>query len=158
MSKIEVQKLAYFLQEAGENLQLNFVKHKYGPYADALRHALDKMDGHFIHGVGDGVVDAEIEPMQDAVKEAESFILKAGNLQLSDHIKRVEQLIDGFQSSYGMELLATMHWVATHENARSVEDVNKAIAKWNKRKREIMKPEHVQVVWDRLRSQEWLHA
>ena len=43
LSKIEVQKLAYFLQEAGEDLRLQFVKHHYGPYADALRHALDKM-------------------------------------------------------------------------------------------------------------------
>lgn len=64
LSKIEVQKLAYFLQEAGENLKLTFVKHRYGPYADALRHALDRMDGHFIHGLRDGVVESEVEPMQ----------------------------------------------------------------------------------------------
>ena len=39
------------------------VKHNYGTYADALRHALDKMDGHFIRGVGDGVVESEIAPI-----------------------------------------------------------------------------------------------
>ena len=52
LSKIEVQKLAYFLQEAGEDLKLRFVKHQYGPYSDGLRHALNRMEGHFIHGVG----------------------------------------------------------------------------------------------------------
>ena len=34
---IEVQKLMYFMQEAGEPLRLNYVKHHYGPYADNLR-------------------------------------------------------------------------------------------------------------------------
>ena len=37
LSRIEVQKLAYFLQEAGEPLGLPFVKHRYGPYSDTLR-------------------------------------------------------------------------------------------------------------------------
>lgn len=55
LSKIEVQKLAYFLQEAGEPLKLPFVKHHYGPYSDTLRHALNTMEGHFIRGLGDGV-------------------------------------------------------------------------------------------------------
>jgi uncharacterized protein YwgA len=36
---IEVQKLMYFMQEAGEPLRLNYIKHHYGPYADNLRHA-----------------------------------------------------------------------------------------------------------------------
>ncbi len=37
---IEVQKLMYFMQEAGEPLRLNYIKHHYGPYADNLRHVL----------------------------------------------------------------------------------------------------------------------
>lgn len=36
MSLLEIQKLAYFLQEAGEPLKLNFVKQQYGPYAENL--------------------------------------------------------------------------------------------------------------------------
>ena len=34
---LEVQKLLYFLQEAGKPLRLRFVKQRYGPYADAAR-------------------------------------------------------------------------------------------------------------------------
>lgn len=156
LSKIEVQKLAYFLQEAGENLRLNFEKHHYGPYADQLRHALDRMDGHFIRGVGDGVVDSEIEPQQDALKEADEFIQSTGGEQLLKHVARVEELIDGFQSSYGMELLSTVYWVAIHDNASSPEQAMKFIGNWNKRKRELIKPEHVNVAWERLTEQGWI--
>jgi len=156
LSKIEVQKLAYFLQEAGEDLKLNFIKHHYGPYADALRHALDRMDGHFIHGLGDGVVESEIEPLQSALEEADKFISTQGDEQLMHHVTRVENLIDGFQSSYGMELLATVHWAATHDHAKTVDEAVSMISTWNNRKRDLMKPEHVKTAWDQLAEQGWL--
>lgn len=40
LTLLEIQKLAYFLQVAGEPLRLQYVKHKYGPYAENLHHAL----------------------------------------------------------------------------------------------------------------------
>jgi O-acetyl-ADP-ribose deacetylase (regulator of RNase III) len=54
LSLLEVQKLAYFLQEAGQPLKLAFAKHQYGPYADNLRHVLHRIEGHFVEGFGDG--------------------------------------------------------------------------------------------------------
>lgn len=157
LSKIEVQKLAYFLQEAGEPLNLPFVKHQYGPYADSLRHALNRMEGHFIRGLGDGVVEAEIEPIHDAIVEAEEFIALHGSDGLSKRVKSVELLIEGFQSSYGMELLATVHWVATHdEYVTTLEAAIEAVHQWNPRKRELMKPEHVAAAWKHLDSLGWL--
>lgn len=42
LSLLEIQKLAYFLQSAGEPLKLNFVKGKYGPYAENLNHVLQR--------------------------------------------------------------------------------------------------------------------
>jgi uncharacterized protein YwgA len=58
----ELQALGYFLQFAGQDLKFRFEKHTYGPYSEELRHALNRMEGHFIMGLGDGVVDSEIEP------------------------------------------------------------------------------------------------
>ena len=157
LSRIEVQKLAYFLQEAGENLKLKFVKHQYGPYSEELRHALNRMDGHFIRGLGDGVVEAEIEPVEDALKEADQFLAESGHAALAQRIERVAHLIDGFQSPYGMELLATVHWVARHENnVGSAESAIKAVHAWNNRKALLMQPYHVQAAWQRLSEQGWL--
>jgi hypothetical protein len=38
----------YFMQEAGEPLRLQYVKHHYGPYAENLRHVLNAVEGHLI--------------------------------------------------------------------------------------------------------------
>lgn len=156
LSKIEVQKLAYFLQNAGENLRLNFMKNQYGPYADQLRHALDRMDGHFIRGVGDGVVESEIEPIPEALVEADQFIISQENPKLVEHVNRVRELIEGFQSPYGMELLSTVHWVAIYENAQTVEQATESIHNWNERKRNIMNSEHIKIAWERLETEGWL--
>lgn len=157
LSRIEVQKLAYFLQEAGEGLKLAFVKNQYGPYSAQLRHALNRMEGHFIRGLGDGVVEAEIEPLEDALAEAEQFVADSGHANLAQHVERVANLIEGFQSPYGMELLATVHWVATREpNAHSFDEAISAVHAWNERKKKIMQPAHVRAAWGRLEAQGWL--
>jgi O-acetyl-ADP-ribose deacetylase (regulator of RNase III) len=159
LSRIEVQKLAYFLQEAGESLNLKFVKHQYGPYSEELRHALNRMNGHFIRGLGDGVVEAEIEPVENALEEADQFLAESGHAVLAQHIERVARLIDGFQSPYGMELLATVHWVAVNQkDVRTFEQVVDAVHGWNERKAKIMQPTHVRAAWDRLVEQGWLPA
>jgi hypothetical protein len=54
LTLLEIQKLLYFLQEAGEPLQLRFEQGRYGPYADNLRHVLHQFEGHFLEGFGDG--------------------------------------------------------------------------------------------------------
>lgn len=157
LSKIEVQKLAYFLQFSGHDLKLKFEKGNYGPYADALRHALDRMDGHFVRGVGDGVVESEIEPIKDALDEADQYIQSVGTQELLSQVSRVEALIQGFQSSYGMELLSTVHWVFKEEHAKTPEEATQLIQKWNKRKKDLMKPEHIKVAWVQLSELGWLH-
>ena len=157
LSRIEVQKLAYFLQEAGEELKLSFVKHRYGPYSEELRHALNRMEGHFIRGLGDGVVEAEIEPVEDALAEAEEFVKANGHAALEKHVERVAQLIEGFQSPYGMELLATVHWVATREaGVHTFDQVLGAVKSWNERKASIMQDAHLRAAWTRLSEQRWL--
>lgn len=52
-SLLEIQKLMYFLQEAGQPLRLNYVKGRYGPYAENLNHALQALEGHYLRGYGD---------------------------------------------------------------------------------------------------------
>lgn len=157
LSKLEVQKLAYFLQEAGENLQLNYYKHKFGPYADQLRHALDRMDGHYIHGVGDGVVESAITPDLIALEQAREFIATAQS-QLTEHVARVEQLISGFQSPFGMELLASVHWVAKHEGATNSAQALEKIHQWTVRKKNLMNAHHVESAWNQLQQHGWLPA
>lgn len=56
MSRIEIQKLGYFLKAAGEPAlqKLKYSKFQYGPYSKDLDHAVGRMEGHYIRGYGDG--------------------------------------------------------------------------------------------------------
>ena len=156
LSKIEIQKLIYFLEEAGQPLQLDFVKHSYGPYSDKLRHVLKAMDGHYITGVGDFSGDSEIAIIPGALSEADKFIQTIGGRELGEQVTRVRQLIEGFETPYGMELLATVHWVGTREPAvRTVDDAIAAVHAWNSRKRAVLCKEHIQVAWRRLNDEGW---
>ena len=110
---LEVQKLAYFLQEAGEPLRLKYEAGHYGPYAANLNKVLEVMEGHFIRGYGDSQKPAaEIELLPGAVEEAAEFL--KDRMDSAARLERVAELIEGFETPYGMELLSTVHWSACY--------------------------------------------
>jgi O-acetyl-ADP-ribose deacetylase (regulator of RNase III) len=158
LSLLEVQKLAYFLQAAGEELRLKYQAHHYGPYADNLRHVLNHIEGHFVRGFGDGRNRPEtpLELLPGAATEAEAFLASRGDAEA--RISRVAELIEGFETPFGMELLSTVHWVATHDGdaARSVDAAIAGVQAWSEHKATMMKPEHVRAAWARLRDTGWI--
>jgi O-acetyl-ADP-ribose deacetylase (regulator of RNase III) len=158
LSLLEVQKLAYFLQVAGEPLRLNYEPDYYGPYADNLRHVLNRLEGHYVRGFGDGKNKPAIplELIGDAAKEAEAFVASRTTTQA--RLARVAELIEGYESPFGMELLSTVHWVAMHDQdaLRSEEEAIRAVHAWNERKATSMKPQQVRVAWNHLQEQGWL--
>lgn len=157
LTKLEIQKLAYFLQEAGENLKLRYVKHQFGPYANNLNHVLQRIDGHFIRGYGDRTQRSQMYVLPEGKKAAHNFLEQ--HPEANERLERVSNLIAGFETPYGMEMLATIHWVATKENPQAAEDCEQAIAlvqQWNERKRQLFKPSHLQKAWERLKQQNWL--
>ncbi len=158
LSQIEVQKLTYFLVQAGQDLGgLKFVKHTYGPYAAAMRHVLTKMDGAYLHGVGDGTRQSEITIIPSALEEAERFLASDEDDQTSARVQRVARLIEGFETPYGMELLATVHWAASQPtDASTFDEVISRVHGWNARKRQIMTPAHIKVAHERLVVEGWI--
>jgi O-acetyl-ADP-ribose deacetylase (regulator of RNase III) len=159
LSQLEVQKLAYFLVRAGQNLgTLQFAKHTYGPYASALRHVLTKMDGVYLRGVGDGSKPSEITIMEPALREAEALLDSQDDRDTSQRVQRIACLIDGFETPYGMELLATVHWVAAEHASASADEVVQFVHEWSERKRQIMKPLHVKAAYNRLLTEGWIPA
>ena len=73
LSRLEAQKLAYFLQVAGEPLRLNYEKQQYGPYAHNLNHVLQVMEGSFIRGYGDGRRKPKFAPCLAPSRQHTSF-------------------------------------------------------------------------------------
>ena len=157
-SLLEIQKLAYFMQVSGEPLRLRYVKEKFGPYADNLRHVLDHIEGHYVQGFGDGSKPrtAVVDLMEGAQAKADEFL--QSHPETYERFNRVTNLIEGFETPYGMELLATVHWVAS-ENLDARIDPKAAVEvvhAWSARKRKSFKPEHIKVAWERLQEQGWL--
>jgi hypothetical protein len=137
VSLIEVHKLMYFMQEAGEPLRLRLAKGPYGPYAENLRHVLSEIEGHFVSGYGAGG-DAPGKPLElvpGAVEDARRTL--AERPKTLARFERVAKLVDGFESPFGLELLATVHWVVTREHAVSDDQVVARTYEWAERKRQF---------------------
>ncbi len=156
LTKLEIQKLAYFLQEAGETMNLRYVKDNFGPYADNLNHVLVQLEGHYIRGYGDRKSKSAIQLMP-AAEEAASAIL-AEETGVKTRLEKVSKLIEGFETPYGLELLATVHWVAKKdaEAATDSQVAVKRVQEWSSRKEKFFRPEHIQKAWQRLYKQAWL--
>ena len=160
---LEVQKLAYFLQVAGEPLRLRFRPEYYGPYAANLNKVLEVIEGHFIRGYGDSQKPgAEIELLPGATSEADEF-LRQSNESL-DRLDAVTQLIEGYETPYGMELLATVHWTAHYgvgsfaAPASTPDDAVQQVQAWNLRKKQLFKAEHIHIAWQSLQEFGWLRS
>ena len=133
---LEAHKLMYFMQVAGEPLRLRFQKGLYGPYAENLRHVLHAIEGHFVSGYAEGgdAPDRQLRLVPGALEEARAFL--ANNADTQNRLDRVSDLVDGFESGFGLELLATVHWVATHE-ASDVDEIVRHTYGWNERKKQF---------------------
>ena len=137
---LEVQKLCWFLERSIQDLgledplDLRFVADKYGPYSDRLRHLLNGLDGSYLHcdkrlsdaGPSDTIwFDEERRPYVDL------FLKQENSRSLRAILDRTTELIDGFESPLGMELLATVDWLIERERCdRSVTAIRDGLSRW----------------------------
>lgn len=155
VSLLEIHKLMYFMQVSGQPLRLNFTKGRYGPYGENLRHVLTRMEGHFIVGYGDAADEPgkPIEANTEAMIAADEFLARSQDART--RLNKVVDLIKGFETPYGMELLSTVHWVAVQEDASSPEQATMKAYAWSGRKR-MFSQEHIQLAWRVLERDGWL--
>ena len=155
LTLLEVHKLMYFMQATGEPLKLRFSKGPYGPYAENLRHVLTRIDGYLETGYGDGgdEPNKRLKPVPEAVEAAQAFL--KGQPQVRARLGRVSDLVGGFESGFGLELLSTVHWVAAKEEARSLDSLRKSTYRWNPRTRQFT-PRQIKLARDVLREKGWL--
>jgi len=153
---LEIHKLMYFMQEAGEPLRLKYEKALYGPYATNLGHVLNHVEGYYVSGYADGgdAPDKEIQLIPGAVENANKFLEQEP--ETVARFKRVADLVEGFETPFGMELLASVHWVVAQESAKSVDEVIAAIYGWNARKRQFSQRQ-IQLAYKTLQDKDWLH-
>ncbi len=157
---VEVQKLGYFLQASDKKLKLEYEKGNYGPYADSLRHIMNRLEGHYITGYGDGTLKptSVMRLVPGAKEQAQEYLQGLSDTSSQSTLKRVAALIDGFETPYGLELLGTVHWLVRREGVdpSKEQEVISAVHTWSRRKANLMKPEHIVIALRRLTDTHWL--
>lgn len=137
-SLLEIQKLAWFLERNIERagltpLDLRFAPNKYGPYADRLRHLVEGLDGSYLHcdkRIGDAD-PLDVIWFDDGRKAFVQAYLKSEAKEYAPALEATVALIDGFESPFGMELLATVDWLLAKEGvAATVPAMREGLRHW----------------------------
>ncbi|CAN5529216.1 macro domain-containing protein [soil metagenome] len=154
---LEIHKLVYFLQGSGLNMRLKFVKGHYGPYAENLRHVMSDMEGYYTAGYGDGGDQPfkKISLVPTAASQAHDLLEHEHSVAIT--FDRISNLIRGFETPLGLELLSTTHWAVTQGGKQSVADIRQYYCDWNARKSEFSEGQ-IGIALDRLESAGWLAA
>ncbi len=155
---LEVHKLMYFMQVAGEPLKLKFSEDMYGPYAENLRHVLRDIEGHLVSGYRDGgdAPHKELNLVPGAAEDAAAFL--ESHPETRKRFDKVAKLVEGFESSFGLELLSTVHWVTQKKNPpQTFDDVVKHTYAWNERKKQFSKRQ-LKIAVDTLSEKGWIKS
>jgi O-acetyl-ADP-ribose deacetylase (regulator of RNase III) len=165
-SLLEIQKLAWFLERnieqfgAPNPLQLKFVAHTYGPYANRLDHLLNNLDGSYLH-CDKRIADAgplDVIWFDDGRSDVLAAYLRSG--EMKPYLRALEEtasLIDGFESPFGLELLASLDWLLIREGRDpSVESIRAGLSEWpggesaGRRKYRLFDERAIRIGLDRL--------
>lgn len=163
-SLLEIQKLAWFLERSirrcgPENpLNLKFEANKFGPFAPGLNHLLNSMDGSYLHSekrIADST-PFDVIWFDDQRKDHVQAYLKSEAKAYLPALEETALLIDGFESPFGMELLATVDWLLTQTHvAPNVHAVRQGLLNWPfpgaaQRKNHIFSDKALSFALDRL--------
>lgn len=137
---LEVQKLAWFLESAvkrlsaNDPLNLHFEANRYGPYADDLRHLLNSLDGSYLacdKRINDAGPFDVIRFNDDRKSKLQAYFTIEEVQPYRSALEATADLIDGFESPLGMELLATVDWLIKIENVEpTLDGIRRGIKAW----------------------------
>ena len=151
-------KLSYFYQMLGEKefARMSFVPHYYGPYSVGVGHMLNAVNGKYIHGLEQMDRKPFEALMLDYGRKAEvsDYVHHSLTETQIGHIKQLLRLIDGYESAYALEVLATVAYVRKEHPGISLEDTIVQIESWSSRKKNLFKREHIATAYEHLNG--WL--
>ena len=147
----KVHELMYFLQVAGEPLQLDYSEGNGGLYAGDLRRVLRKMEGRWISGRHNArdESDTPFKLIPGAIEDAKGFLADLPDTRR--RVSRVGALMEGFETPLGVKLLASVHWAVHNERSTSVGDVTRRL-----RGREFYRKQ-IEQAYQTLERLGWLH-
>jgi len=156
LTVLEVQKLVYLLQRLGLKFNLEFVKQKYGPYAKNLQFVLNDLDGYYLNGMkhNNATPFDKLTINPEKIGVVKDYVEHNCTRDERNKMQILNQLIEGFESPLGMELLATIDMLLDKNKSLQFDEnaIFDEIKNWNVRKARLMKPEYVSVTVNRLKE------
>lgn len=146
-------KLAYFLQESGENLKLKFEQHTYGPYAQAMDKVLYALNGKYLKGL-EQMSARPFEPIQlnyERYQEVVDFINKELSAEQKLRLDNLFKAIDGFESTLSLEVLSSTHF-AKKKHPELTKDQLIDKVQWTERKRHKIEPDYIALAYEHLKE------
>lgn len=141
VSEFAAEKIAYFLQRFGaaDIFNLDFKPNFYGPYSGKVKRVLNYMNGSYITGYSamDKKPFEELGIMMDSEKDVLDFLNEPDNLKYLDITNHTKQFLSGFYSSFGLELLSTIDFLAQKHQTKSLEEISAYLSNWSNRKRTL---------------------
>ncbi len=152
-SVFAANKLAYFLQESGENLKLEFKQYAYGPYAQAMDKVLYSMNGKYLKGLEQ--MDAKpFEPIElnyERRNEVMDYVKNELSPQQKERLSNLFKAIEGFESTLSLEILSSTHFTLKTNPHLPKEALIEKV-QWNDRKKKLITPEYVDLAYQHLKQ------
>lgn len=147
-------KLAYFLQKSGEQLRLEFVPYKYGPYAQAVEKVLYAMNGKYLSGL-EQMKARVFEPLKlnyGRLEEVENYINSSISDDQKHRLESVFRIIDGFESTLSLEILSSTHYLKSHNPELTEQQLFESLQNWSERKKIRITKEYIDIALEHLQN------
>ncbi len=163
-SLLEIQKLAYFAERSiarlglANNLDLRFEANRFGPYAPRLTHLLDALDGSYLH-CDKRIADADpldTVRFNETKRDRIAAYLGSEGKAFAPVPEMTGELIDGFETPLGMELLATVDWLLVAGNEPTLGGIKQGLRSWQggtdagRRKLNLFDDRMIEIALERL--------
>ncbi|WP_416845490.1 macro domain-containing protein [Flavobacterium sp. GB2R13] len=143
VSEFAAEKVAYFLQRFGarESFKLDFTPNFYGPYSGKVKHVLYYLNGSYITGYSskDKKPFEEIFLRANTEKEILDFLNMSENQNHKIVVDKTKKFLNGFYSSFGLELLSTIDFIIDTKKTKSEEIIINHLEQWSERKKMLFK-------------------
>jgi O-acetyl-ADP-ribose deacetylase (regulator of RNase III) len=168
-SLLEIQKMTWFLENAIQHfmpnnnpLKLTFSAAQYGPYSDRLRHLLNNLDGSYLQcdkRINDANPLDNIWFNQQYETQLQTYLQTDEVKPYLPALEHVAKKIDGFETPFLIELLATVDWLLIKAHCPpTIDGIKQGLQNWPtsekyiKRKLRLFQDQDIQLALQRLNS------
>ena len=149
-------KLAYFFKRVGVSdfQRLKFKAHFYGPYSEQVVHVLHNINNSYLKGLEQMNVKPfeTIELLYDKKETISQYIHKEIPAVKIQQLKNLIHLINGFETPFSLEILASVDYILKDKPTASLEEVITSIRLWNNRKGKLFKPQQIKIAYEHLKN------